>query len=149
MYDYDRRVASDQGTLDAYLKGFFKRLPKLKRYAPQKIVVKSGSGSSGHGEARQHGREIWIFDKFWKLDRKTQDFVMAHEVGHYVLSEFGLSKFIQEAASLGVDVWDNLPFGQFNMEEAFADSFASYFTAPGELKSRYPQWLALVEKVKK
>ena len=39
-----------------------------------------------------------------------------------------------------------LPFAQYNMDEAFADSFASY-AIDQEVKSRYPQWAALVEAV--
>ncbi len=56
---------------------------------------------------------------------------------------------MEPAQALGVDVWDTsgLPFGSFNSEEAFADCFATYFLSKGELKSRYPRWLDLVEVV--
>jgi DNA topoisomerase IB len=128
---------------------FFQRHPKLRRYAPSKVLDKTYGGSSGHGEARQHGSEIWLFPKFWALPADVQDFVFAHEIGHYVLSEYGLSKFSREAEAAGVDVWDNLPFGQFNQDEAFAEVFATYFLTPSELRSRYPEWVPIVEGVAK
>ena len=75
--------------------------------------------------------------------------VVTHEIGHWVQSNnaFG-SAFMDAARSVGVDPWDtlNLPFGQFNMDEAFADSFASYYT-DGDVKRRYPKWTQLVEAV--
>ena len=107
-------------------------------------------GSGTHGEARQQGNEIWIFPKFWKLARKIRDFVLAHEIGHFVQGRYGPTEFLQLGTELGIDLWDtsSLPFGQHNMDEAFADSFASYYLAPGELKSRYPEWKAMVERIK-
>lgn len=130
-----------------FANGFFQRHPKLKRYAPPKIRDKETGGGGTHGEARQHGQEIWLFPKFWDLTSDVQDFVMAHEIGHYALSEYGLLRFSQDAEKAGVDVWDNLPFGQFNKDEAFADAFATYFLAPSELRTRYQEWVPLVEGV--
>jgi len=134
-------------TPEEFLKGFFRRHPALKAHAPSKVVAKSG-GSGAHGEARQHGSEIHLFPKFWELSPDTQDFVFAHEIGHFILSEFGLSKAIDVCKSLDIDPWDSdkLPFGQFNQDEAFADSFASYFL-DGDVKRRYPPWASLVEVV--
>lgn len=136
-------------TAPEFAEGFYKRHPKLRRYAPKKVLDKTTGGGGGHGEARQHGDEVWLFPKFWALPADVQDFVFAHEIGHYVLSEYGLLKFSQDAEKAGVDVWDNLPFGQFNKDEAFADAFATYFLSPSELRSRYPEWLPLVEGVAK
>lgn len=131
-----------------FVEEFFGRHPRLRRYAPSRVVSKPG-GSGAHGEARQHGQEVWLFPKFWALPQDVQDFVFAHELGHYVLSEYGLSKFTQEAEAVGVDPWENLPFGQGNMDEAFADSFATHFINPSELHSRYKDWEALVKTVVK
>ena len=39
------------------------------------------------------------------------------------------------------------PAALMKFSTAFADSFASYYLEPGELKRRYPQWLALIEEV--
>jgi len=146
-----RFLAKKEEPQDAasFTKGFFKRHPKLKRYAPSKVVDKTSGGGGSHPEARQTGQEIQLYPKFWKLDPKTRDFVFAHEIGHWQLSEYGLAKLIASLGELGVDPWDssNLPFGQFNMDEAFADCFATYFLDPSELKSRYPAWEAVVEKV--
>lgn len=141
------KLGSGEEGLGDYLQGFFRRHPKLKRYAPRKIREKMSGGAGGHGEARQHGNEIWLFPKFWDLDQETRDFVMAHEIGHYVMSREPSQKFMSEAEAAGVDPWDtpNLPFAQHNMDEAFADSFASYHLAGNELARRYPQWLTLVK----
>jgi len=134
--------------LPDYLAGYAKRHPNLARQLP-KVVAKSGSGSGTHGEARQFGDEIWIYPKFWLLDTKTRDWVMTHELGHYVLSRRSTQWLIDAAAKSGVDVWDSnsLPYGQFNMEEAFADCFAASFLERSELKSRYPQWVQIVGAV--
>ena len=134
------------GNLDNFLDGFSRRHPRLGRLLP-KVVEKAQGSSSGHGEARQHGQEIWLFPKFWDLDLKIQDFVLAHEIGHYVQSQKPGTWLMNLGKEQGVDVWDtrSLPFGQFNQDEAFADSFASYFLEPGELRRRYPAWVIFVE----
>lgn len=125
---------------------FFKRHSVLHRFAPKKIIAVEKAGAGAHPEARQIGEEIQLYPKFWALDGQTRDFVFAHEIGHYVLSRHGLSKLIEALNKQGVDPWDTsaLPFGQGNMDEAFADSFATYFLDRSELKNRYPQWDAVV-----
>lgn len=137
------------GQLEGFVEGFFRRYPKLVRHARHiKFVERSEGGSAGHGEARQHGDEVWIKPKFWTHGRGVQDFILAHEIGHWVLAEYGSRNFIELAYSRGVDPWDSssLPFAQFNMEEAFADSFASYYI-DGDVQRRYPSWTAIVEAV--
>jgi hypothetical protein len=146
----DREAGTNPEGAADFAGDFFRRHPQLRKYAGIKILDKASGGGGTHGEARQHGNEIWLFPKFWKLDTKTRDYVFAHELGHYALSEYGLSKFTTLAETLGVDVWDaaSLPFGQHNMDEAFADSFASFHLESGELKRRYPSWESLVLAVK-
>ena len=144
--DKDKKASSLEGFLD----GFFRRHPKLSKYRRLiRFREREQGSSSGHGEARQHGDEVWVFPKFWTHQQGVQDFVLAHEIGHWVKSNnaFG-SAFMDAARSVGVDPWDtlNLPFGQFNADEAFADSFASYYT-DGDVKRRYPEWTRLVEAV--
>jgi hypothetical protein len=136
------------GTLP-FVEGFFQRHSGLRKYASIRVVEKTSGGSGSHGEARQHGNEIWLFPKFSELPSETQDFVFAHEIGHYVQSEYGGTKFLGAAQSLGIDPWDtsDLPYGQFNQDEAFADCFAAYHLERAELKRRYPQWESLVEAV--
>jgi len=136
--------------LDGFLNGFFSRHPHLRGLAPSRIVEKTAGGSGSHPEARQHADEIQVFPKFWTHDEKTQDWIMAHEIGHFVQSRRGTTWLVAEAGKNGIDPWDSssLPFGQFNMEEAFADCFASYHLNPSELKHRYPAWVPLVEHVK-
>ena len=143
------RFLAAQGAVAPYLEGFYDRHPGLKRYAPHRILDKTVGGGGSHPEARQHGEEVHIFPKFWVLDPATQDFVLAHEIGHYVKSNYGGVRFMEAAGRLGVELWDTdrLPYGQYNMDEAFADCFASYFLDPSELRSRYPGWFSLVEAI--
>lgn len=134
---------------DAFVAEFFRRHPQLSKYRSRiRFREREQGGSAGHGEARQHGDEVWLFPKFWTHDKGVQDFVLAHEVGHWVKSDFGGREFIALANSLGIDPWDSsaLPFGQFNMDEAFADCFASYHT-DGDVLRRYPEWAQLVKAV--
>jgi len=134
---------------DAFVVEFFRRHPQLSKYRSRiRFREREQGGSAGHGEARQHGDEVWLFPKFWTHDKGVQDFVLAHEVGHWVKSDFGGREFIALANGLGIDPWDSsaLPFGQFNMDEAFADCFASYHTDKDVLR-RYPEWARLVEAV--
>lgn len=133
----------------SYVEGFFRRHPKLSKYHRLKILDKEGT-SSHHPEAQQHGNEIWLFPKFWKLrTNRLKDFVFTHEIGHWVLTEFSLAKMIELAGEFGIDPWDtpSLPFAQFNMHEAFADCFATYHLDRSELRQRYPEWEKLVEAV--
>ena len=135
-------------SLPDYLAGFFKRHPALKRYAPDKILERAPQGREP--EAEQRGDEIWVGPKFWHLPAKTRDFVLAHEIGHYVQSQKSTKALIDMAQTLGIDLWktEELPYGQYNMEEAFADCFAAYFIERQELHSRYPAWESLVERYK-
>lgn len=136
-----------QETATEFAAGFFKRHSGLHKFAPSKVVDKASGGGGAHPEARQAGNEIQLFPKFWQLDPATRDFVFAHELGHYVQGQKLSGKaFLDACEKHGIDPWDSskLPFGQFNMDEAFADSFATYHLNRSELKSRYPQWDALV-----
>jgi GNAT superfamily N-acetyltransferase len=130
----------------AFVAGLYKRHPKLKSFTP-KVIGKTSGGSSSHPEARQSGSEVWLFPKFWDLDPKTRDWVFAHELGHFVQGERASgTEFLDRAKEQGIDPWDttNLPYGQFNMDEAFADCFAAYHLEPAELRRRYPRWEKLV-----
>lgn len=145
-----RYLAEISGGAKAFADDFFKRHPALHKFAPKKVLDKSSGGGGADPEARQQGGDIFLFPKFWHLDAKTRDFVFAHEIGHYVLSAYGgLAKLIENLTKRGVDPWDasSLPFGQHNVDEAFADSFASHFMTPGELNHRYPQWDAVLHDV--
>lgn len=131
---------------EEFVRDYFRRHPKVKRYfRGVRVVPVEKAGTGSHPEARYFVRgKIELYPKFWRLSRDLRDFVFTHEIGHHVLSTSN-KRLVEEAKDLGVDVWDNLPFGQFNMEEAFADSFASYFL-DGDVRKRYPQWAALVER---
>ena len=134
-------------TLEAFLSKYRKRRPEAARHMPHRVLEKAVGGS---GEARQHGDEIWLSPKFWEHDDKLRDWILTHEIGHYVLSRKN-TQAMHAAEALGIDLWDtpNLPYGQFNFDEAFADCFAAYYLEHQELGSRYPKWLELVEKLLK
>jgi len=141
--------SADDESFDQFLAAFFKRHPKLKALAPKKILNVTKPGAGKHPEASQKLNHIELYPKFWKLPAKTKDFVLAHEIGHYVLDQKGLSWLVEEARQLGIDVWelDQLPFGQHNMDEGFADAFASYHTDK-DVQRKYPAWAKLVEKAR-
>jgi hypothetical protein len=143
-----RHLAAEAEDAEQFLEGFLRRHPVMRTLVPKRVRNKMPTSSHHHPEASQEGLEIWLFPKFWALDKSTRDFVMAHEIGHFVLSERGgLIKLVPTGADLGLDLWDtsSLPFGQENMEEAFADSFATYYLARQELARRYPLWVKLIE----
>jgi hypothetical protein len=145
-----RYAAKAAETAESFAAAFFAKHPHLQRFAPRRVLDKAAGGSGSHPEARQSGNEIWLFPKFWHLDDKMRDFVFAHELGHYTQSEtLPGSKFIDACKELDIDPWDtsSLPFGQGNMDEAFADSFATYFLDHGDLHHRYPKWETLVHRV--
>jgi hypothetical protein len=137
-----------QRDAEQFVKGFLRRHPTLRQYCPKRVMSKEYGGGGSHPEARQVGEEIHIYPKFWALNAATRDFVFAHELGHYVLSQRSLSDLIKELQDQGVDAWDasSLPFGQPNMDEAFADSFATFFLDRSELRTRYPVWDSVVQR---
>ena len=143
----EAKALVDKDPLPAFLTKFYKKHVGLSRFKP-KVFNKSDSGpGKGHPWASQRGDDIHLFPKFWELDAKTRDFAFAHELGHWVSTQLGLSKLIEIANSLGIDPWNTnaLPYGQFNMEEAFAETFADVHLNQSEARKRYPQWCKLVD----
>ena len=116
----------------------------MRKYS--KIPFRKVNDTSRTNEASFTTKGVEVYPKFWTLDAKIQDWVLTHEIGHSVEDAVGLSGLIKAAEDLGIDPWDtgNLPFGQFNMNEAFAESFASYHI-DGDVQRRYPLWAKLVE----
>lgn len=97
----------------------------------------------GTQEAECQARRIIIYDKFFTHTSNIQESMFAHELGHWALfHSIGLSGLSQL-----IDIWNNLPYGETNGEEAFAECFAAYVIDPTELQTRYPQWYAVVEKI--
>lgn len=135
--------------VDSWVSGFLKRHPEVRPLLRGLRRVRYVDGGLGaHGEARQAGSDILIFPKFWGLPDQVRDFVFAHEVGHWVLSsQGGVQSLLEKGYRSGVDLWDTdqLPFGQANMEEGFADAFASYFI-DGDVRRRHPLWARWVEE---
>jgi len=149
MYASASRVAArHRASLDDAVGEFFDALPALRKYKSRiRIREKEHGGGGSHGEARQHGNEIWLFPKFWSHDPDLRRWILAHEVGHWVMSDHG--SIVEKANALGIDPWDSpsLPYGQYNMDEAFADCFAAYHLERAELRRRYPAWFRLIEAV--
>lgn len=130
-----------------FVSEFLKRHPKLVPVVRSRHLDFVDTTSTKRGEAWQEGEhKIVLSPKFWVLaSDRDRDAVLAHEVGHAVLAQYGLSAFIKLTQEHGIDVWDSLPFAQGNMEEAFSDAFAEYFLNPSELKRRYEAWFELVK----
>jgi len=145
---YAIQKGKPQETAAQFAVGFFKRHPNLHKFAPKKIVD-SANQKGSHQEASQQGDSIQLYPKFWLLDAEGRDFVLAHEIGHWMLDVYGIAKLIEDLNKLGVDPWElsQLPFGWHNMDEAFADSFATYFFNRSELRQRYPEWDAVVHAI--
>lgn len=127
---------------------FFNRHSNLARFAPKRVLDGKGAGGH-HPEAYQKGDDIYLLPKFWRLDADIRDWTFAHELGHFVLSQYGLDSLIDILSALGVDAWDTstLPYAQSNMDEAFADCFADYFLNYAEVKRRYSKWCSAVHVI--
>lgn len=149
MFGHQVRFAADRSDPDTlmWVKRFMGRHPTLRHFLDVDVLRVEKPGAGSHPEARYSHRGIELFPKFWSLGASVQDFVFAHEIGHRVRERWSMRSFMGAAADLGVDVWDvtALPFGQGNMDEAFADAFASYFT-DGDVKVRYPAWTEIVRR---
>jgi hypothetical protein len=130
----------------------------LKRHSKWKGVHKKVVKSTLYGPARgtelaqyQSGGIVLkpgFFETIDKYGQKNGDALYAHEIGHGVESNLS-SKWQAKAKELGIDVWgDDLPLGQFNMDEAFAETAAVIIMKDsrglGLLKKLWPGWLELV-----
>jgi hypothetical protein len=139
-----------------FLSNFYALRPALARFASVvPVKEKTHASQSRHPDASNEivsGKDtIVLYPKFWTHDHDVQAFIFAHELGHWALSGpygYTTARFIPLAAHAGIDVWDtaSLPFAAGNMEEAFADAFASYYTDKDVFR-RYPKWARLVETV--
>lgn len=138
----------------AFADGFAARHPKM---APHLALVHAVRDVDviprlrSEAEATAPGYEIHLSPKFYALDAATRDAVFAHEVGHVVQFHYTRDRslrFVRAAEALGIDPWDTLglPYGAFNMDEAFADAFMEYHLR-GDLFRRFPAWVPLVEAV--
>ncbi len=144
-----------QGGAEWFAEAFFKKYKSLNR-----LMNKTVKGVVG--ESKQRGsasatydatkKVIRLFPKFFEQREKYgEEFaahVFAHELGHSIESNVS---WYEDAQAAGMDLWDtaNLPFGQPNMDEAFAECFAilSVRSDPGDAKrlaAKWPQWETLV-----
>lgn len=127
-----------------FLPGFFKRHPKFAKFRDVKMVDGGdGTARGTHPEAEVLPQKIVFYAKFWQQkDQKLRDWMVAHELGHWALhATVGLSGIMDK-----VDLFSDLPFGQDNAEEAFAECFASYFL-DGDVQKKFPAWANAVEFV--
>jgi DNA topoisomerase IB len=141
------KAASD-ARLQDFLTDFTLSFPYLRGLLARVKVVEN---SHLTGEARQAaGNRIELGEKFWTHQiAAAQNQVFAHELGHWLLSEYGLQKFLTLTQEYGVDVWalSSLPYSAHNFDEAFAECFASWVTERQNVKRRYPEWVSLVEEL--
>jgi hypothetical protein len=148
--------SSTPDRLRVFLSNFYALHPALARFASVvPVKEKAQASASRHPDASNEivsGKDaVVLYPKFWTHDHDLQASVFAHELGHWVLSGpygYTTARFISLADHYGVDVWDtpSLPFAAPNMEEAFADAFASYYTDKDVVR-RYPKWVRIVEAV--
>lgn len=141
-------------TAKEFAVGWIKRHSKWKALH-SKIVKSTKYGRARGSELASYEQgSIVLKDKFFDLlqqnDEQLADHLYAHELGHGVESTLG-KKWMDKAAELGIDVWDtnNLPLGQFNMDEAFAETAAVVIMNDSHgmslLKNKWPSWLDLVD----
>jgi mRNA-degrading endonuclease RelE of RelBE toxin-antitoxin system/GNAT superfamily N-acetyltransferase len=145
---YDRFAAAHDNA-EAIVAAILKRQPGFRKYMTGVTVKRADPRPGRHPEATTEGTTILLFPKFDALDMGTQEHVLAHELGHVWLSKYGFSRWVSDLNEYGIDPWDtdNLPYGQFNSEEAFAECFAVRLTDPQHLERVYPRWSAMLDDV--
>ena len=139
--------------LEEYSNGFARRWPKARK-ALKKLGLRLVYDGHLSGEGQYRSGEILIGSKFFKLsDEAAQDHVLWHELGHAVSDKAGFPAWVAKAPEFGVDVWDTtaLPLGNFNSEEAMAETLAVLFqedrVGMGHLRKRFPGWIDLARWV--
>lgn len=142
--------------LRVFLSNFYALHPALARFASVvPVKEKMQASPSRHPDASNEivsGKDaVVLYPKFWTHGHDQQASIFAHELGHWVLSGpygYTTARYISLADHYGVDVWDtpSLPFAAPNMEEAFADAFASYYIDKDVVR-RYPKWVRIVETI--
>lgn len=128
-----------QQLVDEFLQRFYQKFPELMKFKAPVVY----SPKDGTKEAECQSRRIVIYENFFTYDPMHQIWMFAHEMGHWALDKtIGFHKLSQI-----LDIWNDLPYNQNNGHEAFADCFAEYLTAPGQVQARYPEWAKAVEMV--
>jgi hypothetical protein len=87
-------------------------------------------------EARMDVRDIMrIGKKFFKLKKGQQEWVIAHELGHWFRG-----KYVSLVDIMGWEDGENFwIFGRENSEEGFAEAFMYYLFDPNFFKKKYPE----------
>ncbi len=133
-----------------YLIGFLDRWPQFDpAWSDLEVIEKDLERSESHPEAMQHLNEIWIGEKFWadQLNDSSRDWILIHEIGHWVSGVAGMSVWSKLAYEMDLDLWEDrepLPWGETNSEEAFASSFAAMIASND---SRWSAWQELTRLV--
>ncbi len=135
--------------LETFLRGFYRRHVALSRFRPKVYAKTVLDPRAHHPEASQVGDDVWLYPKFFTLTTPEKDHIFAHELGHWVSTQVGLVTLVKLATDDGIDVWNRnaLPYGQFNMEEAFAEVFASVHLDTTATRRAYPKWSKLVDQM--
>lgn len=123
---------------------FYARHPSLGHWRPP-ILAAWGGGRVPEATYDARGR-VLLYPRFWTLTRSEQDWILAHELGHHVESQIGLSGLHVAMTALGLDPWDvaSFPYAQVRSDEAFAECFAAYHLDPSDLLRRHARWADLV-----
>ena len=143
------RVNLSQDGLDEYIAGAVKRMPKFgKAYRSLRMVFDQKLTSEARQQTIFGAQGIVFGPKFFRLSIGHRDLVLVHEIGHWVSGKVGLAEWIRRAGDYGIDPWDagSLPWGEMNMEEAFAESFA---VATMGHDKRWTEWQRLARDMGK
>jgi len=129
------------------------RHPDMQRLHDALVTSVEDGKARASEEASYEQGKIVLKPKFYemadKYGQQTADYLYAHELAHGI--ESTVPEWRDQATTLGIDVWDvsALPLGQFNMDEAFAESAATVITKDPDgmrlLDERWPAWRKLAE----
>jgi hypothetical protein len=120
-----------------------------RRQEFSKLGLKVDFSNHISGEATVEAGRILLSSKFASLPREAKEHVFTHEVGHIAVGKLGLKRLVRVLEEEGIDPWDvgSLPFGQFQMEEAFAEAFAESVLDPDRLGRANPKWLRAAKRM--
>jgi len=136
--------------VDTYMEGFATRNPQFQKLL-DKAKVRLGP-ERGTAVASQQGDGVLLRPKFlehlYKDGVQAADDIVSHELGHFASSTL---QWEARAEQLGISLWDDLPLGAPNYEEAFADVFAVIARNDERglalLREKWPNWLKLMDEL--
>lgn len=103
-------------------------------------IIKEKSFGTTIAEIR--GDKLYLYDSFFKYNKKIQKHILAHELGHVFQNANDIS--ILDLENHGFSIYEYEIMN--NPMEGFAEGFAFYITKPTELKSKYPEQFKIMKK---